>query len=150
MPRAKIKISNGEIHCKRCLDKLDYTSISQYRISALPRYRYDYYFKQGDRHYILEFDGRQHFQFTPWFHRSEKIFKSKQTRDFLKTVVAVVNGYYIIRVSHDDLWRLEDILIEAQESKKRYYFSNPLHYQYLTKRIVPKAWLTKYGSSYFT
>ena len=143
--RKKIVLSQGEAFCGDILKKLELNSTPQYRIASLPRYRFDYHFIHQEKEYLLEFDGRQHFEFTSWFHRSKRSFYNKRTRDLLKSTVALMSGYYLIRIAHCDLVRAEEIIREALSGESRLYFSNKETYSYLRTTKIPKSWLEKYG-----
>lgn len=148
MPRRrrkrKIVISQGEQVCGLCLEKLELEARSQFRISALPRYRYDYQFMYQDRQYLFEFDGVQHFNYTPWFHRSMRSFYNQRRRDLLKSAVAVMQGYYLIRIAYQDLVDLEFHIRKALVGESRVYFSSPETYTYLRTTKIPRKWMKNY------
>lgn len=143
--RKKIVLSQGEARCGDVLTKMGLHHTSQYRIALLPRYRFDYHFIYEDREYLLEFDGQQHFAFTSWFHRTQRSFYNKQQRDFLKSSVALMSGYHLIRIAYNDLARVEEILKEVLLGKTRLYLSNEAMYTYLTIPKIPPSWLHQYG-----
>lgn len=150
--RKKIVLSQGEAYCGNLLRELDLNPTSQYSIPLLPKYRFDYHFVYQDREYLLEFDGKQHFEFTRWFHRSPRSFHNKQERDFLKSTVALMSGYHLIRVAYNDLPRCGDFLRDALQGEGRLYLSNNNMYQYLLTTKIPPLWFHQYGQhllSYF-
>lgn len=143
--RKKIVLSDGERLCGELLTGLGLNPSSQYRISLIPRYRFDYYFTHEGREYILEFDGSQHFEFTPWFHRSKRSFYIKRRRDLLKSSVALMSGYHLIRIAYNDLVKAQDIIKTVIREKTRLYVSNKEKYSYLLTTKIPKKWFLKYG-----
>lgn len=143
--RKKIILSQGEARCGDLLIGMGLQPISQYRIQLLPDYRFDYHFIYQEREYLLEFDGQQHFEFTSWFHRTQRSFENKRQRDFLKSAVALMSGYYLIRIAYNDLNCAEKIIKQALQGKKRLYFSNPRMYEYFTTTIIPSSWFHQYG-----
>lgn len=143
--RKKIVLSQGEARCGVVLKELGLEPTSQYRIQLLPRYRFDYHFIFQDREYLVEFDGQQHFGFTSWFHRSQRSFEKKRERDFLKSTVALMSGYHLIRIAYNDLAFFEDILRDALRGEKRLYFSNDQMYEYLATTKIPPVWFHQYG-----
>ena len=48
----------------------------------------------------VEFDGQQHAQFTPQFHKTYADFKKQQYRDTMKDMLCKENGYTLIRIPH--------------------------------------------------
>lgn len=145
MPRRrKIIISHGEAFCGKVLKEKGLKTIPQYRIKLLPRYRFDYYFTYQGREYLLEFDGQQHFRFTPWFHRSEKDFEKRRKRDLVKTSIALNSGYHVIRIAYCDLPRTLDVLEEALESQDKLTLSNIKTYTYFIEHDTLFPWSEKY------
>ncbi len=146
MPKhLKIKVSQGEIYSYDYLSRRGLFPVKQFIIDPLPYYRYDFYFSYQGREYLVEIDGQQHFRFTSVFDSSVKNFYARRRRDFLKTVVAVMSGYYIIRVAYDDLARLPDIIEEALLGHHRYYFSSEQTYSYFITTKIPPQWFSSYG-----
>ncbi len=143
--RKKIVLSQGEARCGDVLTKMGLHPKTQYRIALLPRYRFDYHFIYEGREYLLEFDGQQHFEFTSWFHRTQRSFYNKQQRDFLKSAVALMSGYHLIRIAYNDLINVEDLLQHALLGERRLYLSNDDMYTYLTTSKIPLSWLHQYG-----
>lgn len=50
---------------------------------------------------LIEYDGKQHFEFTPYFHANEKQFISLRERDMIKTVNALQRKISLMRIDHN-------------------------------------------------
>ena len=59
-------------------------------------------FTNAQHKIIVEADGQQHFQFIPFFHRSQDEFESRALIDLEKERWAVTNGWLLIRVLSED------------------------------------------------
>ena len=59
-------------------------------------------FTNAEHKIIVEADGQQHFQFIPFFHRSQSEFKRRVLIDREKERWAVNNGWLLIRVISED------------------------------------------------
>jgi len=59
-------------------------------------------FTNAEHKIIVEADGRQHFQFIPFFHRSQDEFENRALIDLEKERWAVTNGWLLIRVLSED------------------------------------------------
>ena len=55
-----------------------------------------------DKNILIEFNGRQHYEYVPFFHKSRNKFKLQQERDKLKKILAINNGYKLITIKHDE------------------------------------------------
>ena len=55
-----------------------------------------------DKKVIIEYDGRQHFEWIPFFHKTKKAFLKAQRRDKIKEQLAKIHGYNVIRISYKD------------------------------------------------
>lgn len=137
-------ISQGESYCGNYLRQQGIVPIPQYRIPQLPRYRYDYYFSHQGRDFLLEVDGQQHFEMTTWFHRTPAAFEKARRRDLLKSSVALLAGYTLIRIAYPDLPRFDDLLGVALKNATRLHLSNQELYLYLRSQKIPLSWIRKY------
>jgi very-short-patch-repair endonuclease len=54
----------------------------------------------ADLKIAVEFDGRQHYEFVPFFHRNEDAFRAQQYRDYMKQKKCEENGILLIRVPY--------------------------------------------------
>lgn len=115
------------------------TTTSQHETLMIPRKKFDSYFTQDQYHYLVEFDGDQHFEFNNYFHKSEDVFISRQVIDRIKTYVPLALGYRLIRIDHTQVDNIEkhlDKALSAIQSGKIYYCSSPDLYQYLLEPIT--------------
>ena len=59
---------------------------------------------------LVEFDGDQHYTYTPRFHKSEADFKIQQERDRIKNEYCQSKGIPLYRVRKEDLRHLSEVL----------------------------------------
>ena len=72
--------------------------------------RFDFgIFARGRLICCIEFDGRQHFEYTPYFHKSYNDFTKQKARDRSKNAYCLKNRIPLIRIPY---WELEDISLE--------------------------------------
>lgn len=74
-------------------------------------YRYDFYINNK---YIIEYDGKQHFQENSWGSKPEQL-KTIKERDKIKNEYCFNNNIPIIRIpyTHYDNLKIEDLLLET-------------------------------------
>ncbi len=125
------KISKGEEECSKSLSLMGITFIREFCLPELPRKRFDFYFEYNKRKYLLEFDGRQHFEEVYYFHNTCS-FKDRQDIDFLKTKVALELGYMVIRIDYTQINRVREHIEQALNSDNYLYVSNIEMYRYIT------------------
>lgn len=122
------RASKGEAACLAVLTQLGITPIPQYKIPGQP-YPYDFYFHHDNIHYLLEYDGEQHFDENDFFDQRESL-QERQQRDKYKTSLSYYSGYYLIRIDYTKLNQIETCIKEALTRKERLCFSTPTMYQY--------------------
>ena len=64
------------------------------------------------RNYIVEYDGIQHFQLINFFSANMDDFEHRRTVDIDKTVAALNQGLFLIRISYNDINYIADIIDE--------------------------------------
>jgi energy-coupling factor transporter ATP-binding protein EcfA2 len=79
-------------------NKLDY--VSEYPSPWSPGHRYDFLVKEKNKQYIVELDGKQHFEYTPFFHKTHEIYEYWQNIDILKTKECIDNDILIVRIDY--------------------------------------------------
>jgi predicted Zn-ribbon and HTH transcriptional regulator/very-short-patch-repair endonuclease len=132
------KSSKGERKCNDLLIRLKLPFESQFKIQELGRKRFDFMFEFNNNSYIIELDGKQHHEFVPYFHKTENNFLYKQSIDIEKTITAVKNGYYIIRIDHTQFDNIYDHISEATKKltpKCKCYFTNASKYEYIIGKL---------------
>ncbi len=133
-----VVFSHGELECMRILKKLNVVFEPQFKLVTLGDKRFDFYFVYKEQEFILEFDGSQHFKFTPKFHKNNvEIFTQKQEVDVLKTKTALGKNYFVIRIDYKCLENIEYHINFAINMSKNdvYYFSNPSMYWYILQHL---------------
>ena len=58
----------------------------------------------------VEYNGRQHYEYTPYFHASKETFYNQKYRDELKRIYCKENGVVMIEIPHTEDARLESFL----------------------------------------
>lgn len=126
-----VKMSNGE---KLCADALsskgivyDYQSLVVIRTNRW----YDFKFEYEGFTYILEYDGKQHFQMVSLFHKKLYDFIMQQIRDIEKMEFALNNGYRVIRIDYTCEKLIQHHLDKALKLRNSIYYSNESFYSYL-------------------
>lgn len=70
--------------------------------------RYDFYLP--GHNILIEFDGRQHYEFVKKFHGTQERFIKCQERDAIKTEYAKTNGIQLVRIKYSEEKEIDDIL----------------------------------------
>ena len=105
--RTTIKESKGEIECKRVLESIFNKPFNKVRPDFLRNQVtgntnnleidcYNDELKLG-----LEYNGRQHYEFVPYFHRNKETFYNQKYRDELKRIKCRDNGIMLIEVPYN-------------------------------------------------
>ena len=63
-------------------------------------YEYDIFIK--DKKLLIEYNGKQHYEFTPFFHKYERNFVKQQQRDKRKIKLAKENGFKLMIFRYDE------------------------------------------------
>lgn len=133
-------VSQGELMCEVALNRNEYIFTPQFTFDSLPERRYDYMFKLGRKKYILEYDGRQHFQFSEHFRDTNQTFKNRQKIDVIKMQHARFNNYFVIRIDHtcdnvDIIQQHIENAISSLTRKNPIYYSNSDMYKYISDKL---------------
>lgn len=126
-----------EKEAELCLQQFMLSYKRQFIVPKLPRKRYDFYFEYCGIKFLIEMDGKQHFEYTPYFHESEEDFHSKQNVDILKNLIAHYFGYKLIRIDYTQKDNISYHLIRAIQDPVWIYLSSPDNYNYLSGVIFP-------------
>lgn len=133
----RCKSSKGETECSNVLTKLSIEFIPEYSDYRSTNRRYDFRFVVGENHYLLEFDGIQHFEHIDFFHRTEDEFIERQQVDIDKTQFAVSHGYKLIRIDYNEICNIESHITGAIRKNESLYLSNHELYHWIhdSKRV---------------
>lgn len=100
--------------------------------------RFDFKFDYRGRIFVLEMDGRQHFEITQKFNRTQKELTTQKNRDITKMKYAMNKGYNIIRISSDcanEIRRhIEFVLNNYEPSSQIQYYSDE-NYEEMIDRV---------------
>lgn len=99
--------SRGEHAIRVYLSNSNISYIQQGVIKSLPRRRFDFIIQYKNENIIIEFDGNQHFEMVPLFHKTEEEFQRRQAVDRVKTALALYSGYKVIRIDYSQLNNIE-------------------------------------------
>jgi hypothetical protein len=111
------KDSKGEVECRRVLEKIFNkpfpkvrpsilnNSVTSSLSSSLSRTSTDNYNLEldcynSDLQLACEYNGIQHYQYTPFFHRNKEAFLNQKYRDHIKRDLCQKNGIYLIEVPY--------------------------------------------------
>ena len=127
--------SHVEIACENILKQLNITFQQEVILDSLPRKRFDFRFHHMNKWYLIEFDGEQHFKYSPMFHQyDEKVFEQKKKIDIRKTWHAVRNGYRLIRIDYTQVKNVQqhiEFALKHLTDTQPIYWSNPSMYEYI-------------------
>jgi hypothetical protein len=117
---------------------------NQYFHPNISRLRYDVFFEYNGRQYLIEFDGKQHFVFSEFFHRTREYFMECRIRDRIKSLVALMTGYTLIRIDYNEMENVETILRHVLDFQMTgFVATNASLYDYLinpTESINRDVW----------
>ena len=114
--------SHGEIECRRVLESFFNRPFPKARpdflynhIAGTSNLELDCY--NSDLKLACEYDGAQHSQYIPYFHKTRESFHNQKYRDALKTQLCAQNGVHLIRISHTvPVDRIEHVIIDELRS----------------------------------
>ena len=126
--------SKGENECKRVLTKLGIPFNIQFGISN-SRKKYDFILLYNGQYFILEYDGEQHFKYSPYFHQNMENFEIRKQRDIQYTLDAIKSNYKIIRIDYTQEKHIEQHIINALNLGNIYYLSSQI-YSHITEHLL--------------
>lgn len=121
-----MKLSSQEKECSLTLSRWGIKHEMQYRIPAVKKRVYDCHFVYNNTHYLVELDGKQHFEDVTYFGTTAH---EQHMNDCMKQFVAIVLGFRMIRIHHDD--NVATTLMVALNSPHYIIYSNPNAYQFM-------------------
>lgn len=102
--KQKPKTSSGELECRRAAEKLTGHSFPKHRPSFLRNSVTDSNLELDcycpELHVAIEYNGRQHYEYTPYFHSSRDAFNNTRYRDEMKARLCKENGVSLIIVPY--------------------------------------------------
>lgn len=109
------------------LNMIGYTYIRQYKIQYLSKRSYDIYFKSDKFSWIIEYEGRQHFEDVTFFDTDTVSLQERQEIDIFKQYIALFMNHKIIRIDN-----IEYHIKNALSLNEQIYYSTPSLYKWLT------------------
>ena len=101
--------SQGELHIAKLLHELKYRYQPEYELPSLPDRRFDFFINCKRQYqkfkFVIEFDGQQHFQYTPTFHLTPADFMETQRRHLEKANAAIQAGIRVLRIDYTQINR---------------------------------------------
>ena len=100
------KDSRGEIECRRVLEKIFKRPFNKIRPNFLNNpvtdgnYNLELDCYNDDLKIAVEYSGRQHYEYTPYFHKNKEAFYNQKYRDELKKRMCKDNGIILIEVPY--------------------------------------------------
>lgn len=87
--------------------------------------RFDFaVFKNGRLYCLIEFDGQQHFQYTPYFHKKIGDFKRQQEWDRRKNSYCLEHGVMLIRIPY---WDIDNLTLSSIFTTPQYRVTSRFH-----------------------
>lgn len=120
-------LRRGGINFKREVSFEDLTGSGR----NLLRFDFALYYPDGRLMCLMEFDGKQHFEFTPYFHKTTFGFKKQQEWDRRKNKYCLMHKIPLIRVPY---WDLEELTLKKLFNTPEYIVKTKYHNDYLKKR----------------
>lgn len=111
------KSSKGELVIKEILDKHNIKFIQEYRIPD-EKYLFYYDFYLPELNILIEFHGRQHYEYVKYFHKNYNGFEQQRLRDTWKIDLAKMKKIPLLEFNHKQLIYLsneqfEDFIINS-------------------------------------
>lgn len=135
MSKGEEKIQNllqrGGIQFQREVSFTDLTGKKKVHL----RYDFVIFNKKGQIAGCIEVDGRQHFEYTPHFHKKYSDFLKAKERDRKKNRYCLTHGITLIRVPY---WDLETLTLNGLLTNPAYRVKDIFHNDYLISSGVIK------------
>lgn len=95
--------SKGEVECRRVVQDIFKRPFSKTRPDFLrnvngQNLELDMY--NDELKIAVEYNGRQHYEFVPYFHRTKESFNNQKQRDFIKRLLCEKQGIFLIEVPY--------------------------------------------------
>lgn len=121
--------SSGEQAIASYLTEKHIAYISQSTIPGLPRKRFDFIIQYEGYDIIIEYDGKMHFNYNPYYHITEEYFEHRQLVDRVKMRSAFNAGYKMIRIDDYQVLHIREHLDNALSQLDAVYLASPKLYK---------------------
>lgn len=128
------------------LSLLGMNVIPEYRLAVLPSHRYDFYFVRNRTNWLIEYNGLQHFEDTPHFHKQTDDFRKQQKIDKIKTYLACTNGFKLISIDYTGI-NENSVLYHIEQAinlDQPIYYSNNELYKWISQGTIDINMLNYY------
>ena len=129
-------MSKGEELIARLLSRAGYTYEREYIIPDVKgkkplRYDFAVLDRRGNIQCLIEFEGRQHYEYTPYFHENPQAFYRYQEHDRIKINACLARGLplHIIPYTEEENLKCADDLFQPKflpKAKWHNDYNNPL------------------------
>jgi hypothetical protein len=116
--------SKGEIECRRVLEKIFNRPFNKSRPNFLRNnvtggmFNLELDCFNENLRLAVEYNGRQHYDYIPYFHKSKEAFHNQKYRDFMKQTLCRDNRITLIEVPYSvDISNIESYLIKELRRK---------------------------------
>jgi hypothetical protein len=133
---AHCRSRTGERLCSEYLNNIGITYQAQFRTQSTGRHSYDFMFRYKDHDVLLEFDGKQHFEFVEFFHKTNEKFLQGQNSDIFKTNQALKDGFKVIRIDYTQQDNISHHINQGLLTPNLLYFSTPEMYKYISDNLL--------------
>lgn len=81
---------------------------------------------------LIEVDGRQHYEFVKYFHKTITNFKKQLERDRIKNKFCLINNIPLIRIPY---WDLDNLTLQKLLTNQSYRVKSKYHQDYLIQKL---------------
>jgi hypothetical protein len=117
------KVSSGEREIMSILDKYNISYISQW-MDHNCRYdnklRFDFKVTQRGFSGVIEYHGKQHFEYVEFFHRTEENYEKCKIRDEVKKKYCENKGIDYLEIRYDEK-NIEKVLLNFFKKKNKHF-----------------------------
>lgn len=106
--------------------EVSFKNLNGFSGKAPLRFDFAIYNTDGSLRALIDFDGIQHFVYTPYFHKTLAGFKKAQEYDRMKNKYCLMNKIPFIRVPY---WDLEELTLKKLFTTPEYYVTTKYHNQ---------------------
>lgn len=106
-PKCRTKESAGEQKIKNILDSFNIKYFQQYPLKD-SRQLFDFFLP--DYNLTIEYNGRQHYEYIPFFHKTQDGFKNQLERDEKKRLYCKQNNISLLEISYKQDNDIEEII----------------------------------------